>query len=448
MSPKPVREDRQVYFSELGNLAECVKSAANALKEWVSAWLKVVYNVESPVEVGVALPEVGDEWVVFYGFIGRIKCDDVEVVVEPKVGWERFNRMLEEVVNFLGNLPSYVRGWSPLGVLASALFPGGHTAVYYSPIVLDLTSKFLSTFKPLSLEKVFMTSGGVVGRPSVAETLKLMSRGVPMGVFARVRLIDDLESAAVFRALNEVVKVDLEEVIEALQNAVADRRPVMPFIEELRKLVSKHEEVLRRFLATREIVVTRETLRRVREQGRVNPVTAAGVELYLSYMAQRRLLQKVGTGYFQFISTHKLYELWVLTRILKHLGRAWYVKSFNLKEGGRFVGGRVEVEYDVKRPSKLRELVGGAYIRPDVVIKDGERVFVIDVKYKDRVSEEDLGRLLLYIAELSRPYFLGVFAYLGESRVWKFDGREVRLCKADPQTDEVDYDCLGLRSSS
>ncbi len=443
-----VREDRRVYFHELGDLAECVKSAANALRAWVSAWLKVVYNVESHVEVGVALPEVGDKWAVFYGFVGRIECTNGVVVVEPKVEWEGFNRMLGEVVDFWGHLPAYLHGVSPLAVLASAFFPGGSVAVFYSPIVLDLTSKFLSTFKLLSLDRVLIASGGVVGRPNMAETLKLMRRGVSMGVFVRFRLVEDLASAAVFRALNEVVKIDLEEVVKTLQNAVEDGRLVEPLISELRRLVSAHEEVLRRLSATRGIVVTREVLRRVREQGRVNPVITAGVELYLSYLAQRRLLQKAGGGYFQFISTHKLYELWVLTKVLKYLGESWHVKSFSLKAGGRFVRDHVEVEYDVTRPSKLRGLVGGAYIRPDVVINDNSRVFVFDAKYKDEVSEEDLGRLLLYIAEVSQPHFFGAFAYLGESRIWKFNEREVRLCKADPRTGEVDYGCLGLEHSS
>ena len=69
---------------------------------------------------------------------------------------------------------------------------------------------------------------------------------------------------------------------------------------------------------------------------------------------------------------------------------------------------------------------------------------VIDAKYKEEVSEEDLGRLLIYAVELSRPELSGAMAYLGESKTWRSHGRRIALCKADPRTGYVDFSCLGL----
>ena len=115
-----------------------------------------------------------------------------------------------------------------------------------------------------------------------------------------------------------------------------------------------------------------------------------------------------------------------------------------MKAGGRFVND-VEVEYDVKYDSELRSLAGGARIRPDIVVKlPGGRTLVIDAKYKAELSEEDLGRLLIYAVELSQPDLTGAMAYLGESKTWRSHGRRIALCKADPRTGYVDFSCLGL----
>jgi hypothetical protein len=79
-----------------------------------------------------------------------------------------------------------------------------------------------------------------------------------------------------------------------------------------------------------------------------------------------------------------------------------------------------------------------------VVKLPGGRTLVIDAKYKVEVSEEDLGRLLIYAVELSQPELSGAMAYLGESKTWRSHGRRIALCKADPRTGYVDFSCLGL----
>jgi len=191
-------------------------------------------------------------------------------------------------------------------------------------------------------------------------------------------------------------------------------------------------------------LITRELLMRVREVGRSNPVIAAGVDLYMAYRAHRHLLKRGGEGRLLFISTHKLYELWILAKVLQRVGAILPAGRLSLKTGGKFVND-VEVEYDIKYDSELRSLAGGAHIRPDIVVKlPGGRTLVIDAKYKEEVSEEDLGRLLIYAVELSQPDLSGAMAYLGDSKTWKSHGRRIELCKADPRTGHVDFGCLGL----
>jgi len=446
MSPS-LQEDVKVNLNELGAFAECVRSAAEELRDAVLAWLRAAYGAVEPTEVGVALPEVGDGWVRFSGFAGHVECPGGVVEVVPKVGWDGVRRLLDDVVSVFRNLPTYLRADSPLGVAASAvaLGWGDILAVEYSLAVLELTWRFLSTFRPLSLERLLVTAGGVVGKPNVAETAKFMMRGVPMGAFSRVRFVEDLGAAAVFRALNEAVKRDLETLVqkfEELRDVGASSVGVLT--EELRRLISAHREVLQRLPETGGVLITRELLMRVREVGRSNPVIAAGVDLYIAYRAHRHLLKRGGEGRLRFISTHKLYELWILAKVLQRAGAIQPAGRLSLKAGGRFVND-VEVEYDVWHVSGLRSLAGGARIRPDNVVKlPGGRTLVIDAKYKVEVSEEDLGRLLIYAVELSQPELSGAMAYLGESKTWRSHGRRIALCKADPRTGYVDFSCLGL----
>jgi hypothetical protein len=258
----------------------------------------------------------------------------------------------------------------------------------------------------------------------------------------------------VFRALNEAVKRDLETLVQKFEEFRDVETPSVGVLtEELRRLISAHREVLKRLPETGGVLITRELLMRVREVGRSNPVIAAGVDLYIAYRAHLHPLKRGGEGRLRFISTHKLYELWILAKVLQRVGAIQPAGRLSLKAGGRFVNNVVEVKYDVRRRSGLRSLAGNVHtrpsgrarIRPDIVVKlPGGRTLVIDAKYKEEVSEEDLGRLLIYAVELSRPELSGAMAYLGESKTWRSHGRRIALCKADPRTGYVDFSCLGL----
>jgi hypothetical protein len=442
---RELKEDVVYDLSESGELAKCVQSSVEELRHRIFMWLRTVYGV-SPAEAGIALPEVGNGWVRFSGFAGRIECPGGVVEVVPKVGWDGVRRLLDDVVSVFRNLPTYLRAGSPLGVVASAVALGwGDTlAVEYSLAVLELTWRFLSTFKPLSLERLLVKAGGVVGRPNVAKTAKFVMRGVPMGVFSRVRVVEDLGATAVFRALNEAVKRDLEALVQKFEEFTDLKTSSVVLTEELRRLISAHREVLQRIPETGGVLITRELVMSVRKAGRSNPVIAAGVDLYIAYRAHRHLLKRGGEDRLHLISTHKLYELWILAKVLRRVGAVQPVGRLSLKTGGRFVND-VEVEYDVKYDSELRSLASSAHIRPDIVVKlPGGRTLVIDAKYKEEVSEEDLGRLLIYAVELSQPDLSGAMAYLGDSKTRKPHGRRIGLCKADPRTGYVDFSCLGL----
>ena len=441
-----LEEDVFYDLSKLGELAECIQSSVEELRHRIFMWLKAVYGVSS-AEAGVALPMVKDGRVRFSGFAGRIKCPGGEVEVVPKVGWDGVRRMLDDVVSVFRNLPTYLHMGSPLGVVASAVALGWEDtlAVEYSPVVLELTWKFLSTFKPLSLERILVMAGGMVGKPNMTETAKFMMRGVPMGVFSKVRIIEDFGAAAVFRALNEAVKNDLESLAQKFEEFNDFKTSSVGVLtEELRHLISAHREVLRLLPETKGMSITRELLMRVREAGRGNPVITAGVDQYMAYKAHRHLMKRGEEERLHIIATHKLYELWILAKVLQRAGAIQPVGRLSLKDGGRFVND-IEVEYDVWHPSRLRSLAGGAHIRPDIVVKlPGGRTLVIDAKYKEKLSEEELGRLLIYTVELSQPDLFGAVAYLGDNKLWESHGRRIALCKADPQTGYVDFSCLGL----
>jgi hypothetical protein len=82
---RELKEDVVYDLSELGELANCVQSSVEELRHRIFMWLRTVYEA-SPAEAGIALPEVGDGWVRFSGFAGRIECPGGVVEVVPKVG--------------------------------------------------------------------------------------------------------------------------------------------------------------------------------------------------------------------------------------------------------------------------------------------------------------------------------------------------------------------------
>jgi hypothetical protein len=82
---RELKEDVVYDLSELGELAKCVQSSVEELRHRIFMWLRTVYEA-SPAGAGIALPEVGDGWVRFSGFAGRIECPGGVVKVVPKVG--------------------------------------------------------------------------------------------------------------------------------------------------------------------------------------------------------------------------------------------------------------------------------------------------------------------------------------------------------------------------
>jgi hypothetical protein len=109
-------------------------------------------------------------------------------------------------------------------------------------------------------------------------------------------------------------------------------------------------------------------------------------------------------------ASSKIYELWVLTRIVEHLEKRlsrpvdigryqdlWLtLRSRDL----RLLYNMPLHGFIAKKQQVLRDK---ARLRPDYVLKRGGSAVVYDAKYKERLRLRDLVSLLAYIAKYAKP---------------------------------------------
>jgi len=135
-------------------------------------------------------------------------------------------------------------------------------------------------------------------------------------------------------------------------------------------------------------------------------------ELDLEFISRINLLLRLGARRFEYISfgllypTTKIYELYVLHKIITVLSEKLQANPHPIKLT-EFRVGDVHIYYN-NVPEKLSRVVyklSGKSPRPDIVIKRGNKVLVIEVKYRKLNSKLNLGdtyRMLAYSIDLSR----------------------------------------------
>jgi hypothetical protein len=216
--------------------------------------------------------------------------------------------------------------------------------------------------------------------------------------------------------------------------------------------------------------VTYEILKEALSYRYINPIIIEIIKAYVSYKRKRELLQKFGSADLHMVSTHKLYEFWILASVIKEfMNRGWKITyvQFNVKstsdkisksdllpnsdkisnKGNMFIistdNDFIKLIYDSPIESELiTELTGkSGSVRPDIYLKFGSISYTIDAKYKYELREKDIAQVLFYLSELSKPNLLAVIAYLGERKIWESRGVTIKACPAHPERG-IDISCL------
>jgi hypothetical protein len=347
--------------------------------------------------------------------LGRLNGKEVLLEVCPKVGWEAYERMVKEALETPVILGS--RGvLKPL--LSSLTYQALHSPLSYSLLLLDLTHEVLTSPLPRRVEEFKVVSEDSIGKLVNHDTYVLMSKGYPLGVFLRFRVGAAYAPLMLLARFHERVIGDLE----MLKEAISERYQVSPkviegLLEEIDRLILNHRVILWT-TPLREHYLTLLRLRpsdsqlinEAYRQAGFNILLKSIVELYNNYISKTSLLHEFigGRSKLNPVASSKVYELWVLSKILNHL------RTFR---SGRFVSEEVRdlyltvsidgvrIHYNKGREAELLTTILGERVelRPDFIIESDNGCVVLDAKYKREIERTDIERLLTYIIEYARP---------------------------------------------
>ena len=448
--------DVETIKKECGiDITECLKKLIDGLKFIIRLSTKTKYGLE-PDKVGIRTPEYKDNTVTFYGLYGDLKCGNVTISIIPKIGYKSFIKMLTETLSILENLgvtlPTYYFESLIYSKLLPSVIEGNNFALIYSSKVLYLTRKFLQSYQPVKLHRQIVISDGEIGKPDLLTSLRLHFRGLVAGGFRRFRAKEALGPLIILKHLNLMIIEDLKKLIKEFIN----KESTKPLSEKIYNLINKHKLLLEQpvFRQIPNIPVTYEILKEALSYSHTNTIVLEIIKTYTSYKRKKDLLQKFGSTDLHIVSTHKLYEFWILACVIKEfMNRGWKIIDvyFNIKSTSdkinKFIistgNNFIELIYDSPLESELITKLTGrsGSVRPDIYLKFGSISYTIDAKYKYELREKDIGQALFYLSELSQPNLFAVIAYLGEPKIGKSFSVTIKACTAHPERG-LDITCL------
>jgi hypothetical protein len=439
------------------DITECLNELVNNLKSIIQSSTKTKYGAE-PHELGIKTPEYKGNTVTFYGIYGDLKCGNVTISIVPKIGYISFIKMLTETLSILENLgislPTYYFESFIYSRLLPSVIEGNNLALVYSSKVLYLTRKFLQSYQPVKLHRQIVISDGEIGRPDLLTSLHLHFRGLAAGGFKRFRAKEALAPLIILKHLNLMIIEDLEKLIKDLIN----KESTKPLSEKIYNLIDKHKFLLEQpvFRQIPNISVTYEILKEALSYRYVNPIIMKIIKTYISYKRKKELLQKFSSADLHMVSTHKLYEFWILASVIKEfMNRGWKITYIDFKvksqsdQRSMFTistdKGSIELVYDspIKKSTLITSLTidKNNKLRPDIYLRFGTISYIIDAKYKYELEIKDIKQALLFLSELSQPGLLAFIAYLGKAKIGKTDSVTIKACSAHPARG-IDIHCL------
>jgi len=392
------------------------------LREAVVASIRVLHGGGDLVDI--SLPRVSDESVNPGEFTGSfIVFDDlaprVVLHVEPKIGWGGYVKMLEETRRSLDVLVSTTGVLEPL--IGNLYYPILSSPVSYSLLLLKLTELILASAPPKKTSRVEVVSEGAVGRPVVYKTVKYQLQGIPLGVYERVRVeLHDYPFILLARFHHDLVS-ELTRILSLLKSVSRQEDYYWLVAESISILQDLHLHYLTTpplgsfyNVALREEISPRELVDETRRAARANPYFGLLADLYEMYLADVGLIHRYAVdGRIAPSASCKIYELWVLTRIMSYFGEEHGLAP-SVEEYRdlyvRFKLGDVKLVYNMPRRGPILKtlrkygvLARGVRLRPDFVLKRDRSAVVYDAKYKVDITLRDVVAILAYIAEYAEP---------------------------------------------
>jgi len=463
-----VEEDRAYRWGELEDafrlrgFSQIYSDFECSVKNFLKSCARLVAEAfrECGLEVfDVSLPRVGPEKVLFGEFVGEhvigfAENKAVVLVVEPKVGWSAYAKMLRESLEIPAVLGSR-EALKPL--LANTTVFGIYSPISYSLLLIELTHQALSAPLPRAVEVYKVVSSGVVGKPDYHDTYVLMSRELPLAVFKRFRIrvanAPLMLLARFHAALIEELQLFRDRLMERFGKA---EKFIDVLVAEVENLIDIHRALLwatelKDYLIAlyRMGIDDSKLVAEAYRQAGFNTLLKQVVDLFIEFQSRAPLVHKFGEEKLSPVPSSKIYELWVLRKIIdymKSIGREPRLRRgadmYMAIEANGFT-----IEYNMPKRKKLKiaGIAPKASLRPDYLIEYSEGRAVLDAKYRRVIELEDIERLATYIIEFAKPVkgkLYGAIITLQDTRVRKQRGArdrslgteiEVEVLRVDPR---------------
>jgi len=417
-------DDLRSIFRSQNISEECVKPVYDEFKNFIiniESRIKDVrkrFRIESPPPLVVNDYVRVGQWIIPF----KWKCGQHEILIitKPKVGWDGFNKMVQEVVQLLETL----RNLELVVFGLRNLLPNIEDYVVdllYSPLVIKYTEAALSEPLPRIIKYRLIISQGQFGKVDVARTVALRLMGKPLIASKKATLIHALPPIIMlvrfhYKLLTKLMR--LRELLSGVEDT--DLRGLISSITSISRideLIRSHRVILSiEPLATyvdhalRVGVNDEEIISETERFSGGNTWLRTLAELYRAYIARLAGIKPVSWGSILLVPTSKVFELWVLSLLL----RAFNVDANNIEishsePGGISIGlgNNVRIHYNITYHSDLirqlmnQKILRSDGLRPDYVIELGRTRLVVDAKYKFGLNMSDVERMMTYIAEIA-----------------------------------------------
>jgi hypothetical protein len=407
---------------DVGEIVDRLAMFITGLREAIERSIREVYGERGPIDI--SLPFARDDVVNPGEFVGDYIVYEagrsrIALHVEPKVGWDGYVRMLRETRQTIDILALKSGVLEPL--LGNLYYPSLSSPVSYSILLLRLTEQILSSTPPKKIARVEVVSESVVGRPVVYKTIRYLMQGYPLGVYERIRVEPHDYPYMLLAKFHYELARRLSEILDVLYKATGGKEYYEFLVESIELLQSQHVYYLTSptlhgvfNILVREGVTDQELLEETRRASRVNPYFGLLADLYEMYLSDIGLVYEyVERGEIVPCASSKIYELWVLTRIVEYLEKklGWSVGIGRYRDlwltlesvGLKLIYNMPLHGFIAKRLKERRILHGRIHLRPDYVLTRDSGTVVYDAKYKERLRLRDVVSLLAYIAEYAEP---------------------------------------------
>jgi hypothetical protein len=406
---------------ELGNqLSEReIGELFNRIKEHISTTLqpaiKSIKERLRTLDIESPPPKIGDNSFSFGQWVGFFKlrkpvCNVDTIIVKPKVEEKSFRYMIDEALV----LPAMI-GFESLSVILTNIIPyrDDILPVLYSDIAYKYTEITLRGPLPRIVEDVIMISEGQLGRIDVNETLKLKSKGTQLIASHKSKLNQAYMPMILMAKFHYMLLKGIDNLIIKIGNV----KELSLIKDQLELLKARHSYILTSTpisayldLALSANIEDSVLIRETRARSGVNTWLKAIADLYESYNSQVAGIEPFKPELpLQLIPSSKVFELWALKIITEALGIS--KGNVRLEDAGLIIEGKdLKLHYNtayaegrLSKELRSKMLIKDGELRPDYRLERRGEITVADAKYKDKLSTQDMERIITYIVDIATP---------------------------------------------